>query len=388
MRKLLALAVTAVACAFIGYMLWEPGSPETEMEEEHDHHHDFIQISEAQLRSSGVEQREAAAGELQNVVRAPAQITICANTHAHILPKVSGIALTARKNLGEQVFAGEILATLESREVAEAKAAYLTSLKREQLTANTFHREKTLYEKKITPAQEYHLAENAWEEALIDVELSRQKLHALGLDEREISSIPYADPQQLGVYSLRSPLSGVIIARDIMPGEFIDNFHEIYTVANLEKVWAEINLFSQDRPLVNQGQTVNIATHSGQSAQASVVYLSPIIDPDTRTSLAIAEIDNSSMVWLPGTFAEAKLMQAAEPVSLMIPKEAIQNIEGVDAVFVANNEGFAVRPVIVGRSDELSCEILSGLSLGERYASKNTFLLKAELLKDEAEHMD
>lgn len=392
MRKKITMIATITACALTAYAYWNIETASHEEEEEHHHHHNLedehISISDEQLKTHGIEIQKASQGFLQQVVKAPAKITICADHVAHIYPKVSGEILKAYKNLGEYVETDEILATLGSREMAEAKAAYLAAYNRERLTEGTFQREKSLHEKKITATQEYHRAENAREESLIDLELARQKLHALGLSEQEIEQLPQTGVKNLRVYELRSPIAGKIIARHVTPGELIDLESEAYVVANLNKLWVEISIFPHDRQFIKEGQTVTISTHDGQSAKASVIYLSPIINEETRTSTAIAEIDNRLGKWFCGTYANAELVTDVINVPLMIPKESIQNIDGTDVVFVPFDEGFSVKPVVTGRSNDQHCEIISGLAPGEAYACKNTFLLKAELQKDEAEHMD
>jgi cobalt-zinc-cadmium efflux system membrane fusion protein len=176
--------------------------------------------------------------------------------------------------------------------------------------------------------------------------------------------------------------------RHITPGELVTNEHEVYTIADLSDVWAEIHVFSQDRQFVREGQTVTITADNGNSTRETVSYLSPIIDPDTRTSTALVTINNPTEMWLPGSFAQAEFITDEIEVPLLVQKEAIQNVDGVDVLFISAANGFEVRPITKGLSDENHCEILSGLELGEHYACKNTFLLKADLKKDEAEHMD
>jgi membrane fusion protein, heavy metal efflux system len=388
MRKTLILAGTCVACAILAFVLWSPAKPHAEEEKDDHHHDDFVHLNEEQCQLYSIERQNASSGILKKVINSPARITIAANQIAHVIPKVSGIALTAYKNLGDQVYENESLAALDSKEMAEAKTTYLASQKKEQLAANKYEREKSLKEKKISAAQDFYDAQMAWEESVIDLELARQKLFALGMDLHELEQLSYASPNRLRLYELRSPIAGNIISRHITIGEFIDTDQRIYVVANLSKVWAEIKLFSQDRPYAKQGQIATVSTHEGLVAQGTIVYLSPIIDEETRTSTAIAEIDNSNRQWLPGSFAQAQLITEEIPVGLIVPRDAIQNIDGTDSVFVATEGGFVVRPITIGRSDEQYCEVNSGLQSGEAFACKNTFLLKAELQKEEAEHMD
>lgn len=387
MRNTLTIIVTLAVCATLTYFLWDNESHHIE-EEEIEHHHDFIAFSDEQLNRYNIITQPTSSGSLQTIIRAPTLIIINPNQIAHVLPKVTGIAIKAYKNLGEEVHEGDILATLESREIAEAKAAYLTALKKEQLTTNTLSREKNLHEQHISSTLDYKTAENAWDEAHINLELCEQKLYALGLDTHDLQLLQNTPKNQLREYAVRSPISGTVIERHITPGEGITDDHEIYTIANLSTVWAEISVFSQDRPYIKKGQTITLSTSNGNRIQARVLHASPIIDQDTRTSTVIAEIDNQSHHWLPGTFAQAELIANTTPVALVVPKEAVQNIEGIDTVFVATQEGFAVRPITTGKCDETHYEVLDGLNHGETYACKNTFLLKAELQKDEAEHMD
>ena len=293
MRKLLTIIATVAACTFTAYAFWTLEAPPVEIQEEEEESHDFVHFTAEELKDHGVVVKKASAGDLQQVVRAPAQVTLGADHIAHVLPKVSGIAKVAYKNLGEHVEAGEVLAILESREMAEAKSNYLTALKKEQMTARAHERETSLFEKKLASTQDFQVAANDWDEAVIAKELAKQKLHALGLNQEDVEKLPQDPPQELLIYSLRSPIAGQVISRHITPGELIDNDHEIYVIADLKTVWAQISVFPQDRQYVKQGQTVTIATHDGRSTQAKVVYLSPIIDQDTNTTTVIAEIDKS-----------------------------------------------------------------------------------------------
>jgi cobalt-zinc-cadmium efflux system membrane fusion protein len=391
MKKTILLIGTAVAGAVVILFFLNRHFVQTEMIEEQESppsQEEFVELSKEQIQSHAIALHQAAPGVLQKIARAPAKIALCSDNLVHIIPRIAGFVLYTNKNLGEKVEAGEMLAVLESREIAEAKAAYLSALKKEKLTSTTFAREQKLYEKKISTAQDYYIAENNWEEAVIDAELARQKLHAVGINEQEIGQLPHADPQGLRLYELHSPISGTVISRHVTPGEFIDHDREIYAIADLNTVWAEISLSSKGRIWAKEGQTVRIKMHDGVAVNAKLIYLSPTVDEETCASQAIAEIDNSSGIWIPGMFASAELIVLEEPVSLAVPKEAIHNIDGIDAVFIVQENGFEVRPVRTGRSDEKYYEILSGINPGEFFAGANSFLLKAELKKDEAEHMD
>ena len=388
MRKLITICLTVAGCALATYFLWTPDTMEEDAHEEEHHQEDFLPFSKELTEANNIEIEKAGPGSLKQKVEAPAQIRIIPDQEAHIHPKISGIVVAAYKNLGDTVSAGEVVAILESKEMAEAKASYLTSLKKEQLSSTAFEREKNLHEKSISSTRDFNAAENSREESKIETELCRQRLLSLGVDSDCIHHLPNDSCDTLRTYEVRSPISGKVIDRQITPGEFITTDEEIYSIADLSTVWAEVHIFSNDRPYVRQGQHATIASNDGNTIKSKVTYLSPIINPETRTSTAYVTIDNRSGQWLPGTYVYATFLTDKTDVPLMVKRDAIQNIDGVDTLFVSANEGFAVRPITKGRSDEDHCEVVSGLSSGEDYACKNTFLLKADLKKEEAEHMD
>lgn len=387
MKTFLTIGTTLIACFLAAYFLWT--SAPDEIAENHDHpQQDFLSFSEELINANQIGIEKASSGPIKKIIRAPAQMIILSDQMAHILPRASGIVLAAYKNLGEDVAAGEVIATLESKDMAEAKANYLTALRREQLASKTFECEKNLHAKNLSSFQDFNQTESVKEEALIELELYRQKLHTLGLNNQAIIQLPYEASDALRIYELCSPIAGKVIARAITPGELLTINHEAYIIANLSTIWAEIHVFSQDRQFVKQGQIVTIKTNDGQTIQTKVSFLSPIIDEDTRTSIALAKIENPLGAWLPGSFAQAEFIAEQVNAPLIVKKDAIQTIDGIDVLFVSQANGFAIRPVTRGRYDEENCEIISGLEPGEDYACKNTFLLKADLKKDEAEHMD
>jgi membrane fusion protein, heavy metal efflux system len=395
MRKkisLVALMVGVCACSMAAYFLTKsPAQEPPENEPEHART-EFLPFSQEQLAEHQIELQPAAAGTLKQIVRAPAKISICSDKLVHIIPKTSGTAIYSAehpyKNLGEKIAAGEVLAYLESKEAAEVKSEYLKALTQIKLAANRFTREQTLHQQQISSAEEFYQAEHDLEEARIDTSMALQKLYALGINQQEIDRLPDADPQELRFYAISSPLSGQIVNRHIAPGELIDPTHEIYTVADLSSVWAEINLFSKDRPLVKAGQAVQLTSPDGHRSAARIVYLSPVLSEETGQSQAIAEVDNRSGIWLPGSFVFAELVAVEEPALLLVPRSAVHELDGEKAVFVERPDGFAVKVIRLGRSDESCCEILSGIEAGERVAATNSFLLKADLKKEEAEHAD
>ncbi len=356
--------------------------------DEHGHQEEnIIPFTSDQIKDLGIQTKIASPGELSVTISTRGKIILHPDRLSHILPKISGVAKEARKNIGDRVKEGEVLAILESREMADIKANYLAAKEKEGLALSLLEREKRLHEKKVSAEQDYINAKSVYSEAKINIQLAKQKLHAFGIDDDEIKGLSNEHDPDLRLYDIRSPMDGIVIARHINKGEFIENTVTIYEIADLSTIWIEIGVYPKDLVKVKEGQMVDISLPAdGSIAQAKIIYLSPIIQDETITAKAVAELKNPSGNWRPGSFVQVNIATENVFVPLVVPKEAIQEIEGKEFVFVKVPEGFEKRQAQTGVGDDENIEILSGLSQGEEYAASKTFLLKADLGKKEAEH--
>lgn len=354
----------------------------------HGHHEDhIIEVSSGKIKELGIQTKEAGPGELTIALSTRGKIIIHPDKLAHILPKVSGVARWVGKNIGDDVKKDEILAVLESREIADIKANYLAAQEKEKLALLLFTREERLYQKKISAEQDYLNAKSSYEETKINVQLAKQKLRAFGLTDEEIEELAKEDDPDLRLNEIRSPMDGTVVFRHITKGEFIENTATIFEIADLTNVWIEIGIYPKDLNKVKEGQLVDVSLPSDEkTSPAKIIYLSPIIQDETITAKAIAEMNNPNGKWRPGSFVKVNIATEKINVPIAVPKEAIQEIEGDEYIFVRVPEGFEKRRVQTGKTDNANVEILSGLNQGEEYASSKTFLLKADLSKEDAEH--
>lgn len=354
---------------------------------DHDEDHDEIWLSEQQIAAAGITIQKAAPGDIQKLVQSPGKVALNLDHAVHIVPKASGIVLKTYKNIGDPVKAGEVIAVLQSREIAEAKSEYLAAMKQHELVSTVLESEQKLYDKKISAAQDYHAAKGSVDKVQIDKELARQKLHALGLSKDEVAKLADTDPVLLGVYEMVSPISGTIVEKNLTTGEMLNTDREAFIVADLGTLWGELVVYPNDFPQVRKGQAVEL-TCGDLATSSKIAHLSPAISDETRTAKAIVVIDNSKKEWHPGTYFCSTIRTTVTPVAIMIPKDAVQKIDGNDVVFLYDEEAFTVQPVVLGISDSKNVEVTAGLTAGQKYAASNTFILKADHGKDEAEHMD
>lgn len=346
----------------------------------------LIKLSAAQIEGAGIGMAPVISGKLVKEVAVPGRIAINADAQAKIVPKLSGTAARIEKQLGEAVNKGDLLAALESREMADAKAEYLAAWRAEELASSIFEREERLWNQKVTAEQDYLTAKNSHQAAKIKLDLAHQRLHTIGLSDDEIKNLPkIADEGQYRFYEIRSPIDGRVTARDIVLGQVVGADREIFTIADLAKVWVEMAIPPGDLAFAREGQEIRVSAGE-QKGVGKIIALSPVIDPETRSAKAIAELDNADNVWKLGDYVNARLMSGEQEADLIVPQAAIQTVNGNKVVFVSEGGGFRARQVTTGRSDSMNVEVLSGLEFGETIATSNTFTLKAELGKSEAEH--
>ena len=167
-------------------------------------------------------------------------------------------------------------------------------------------------------------------------------------------------------------------------GELIGNEAHTFTIADLSKVWATFNIYQKDIGKIRSGQRALVSVGSMDIGETGTIsYVSPIVDEKTRTATARVILNNQTGKWLPGMFITAKVYVSEKKYPVVVEKDAIQTLEEELVIFVKDDDGgFKPRVVKTGSENDENMEIVSGLIVGDQYVSKNSFILKAEILKE------
>ena len=167
----------------------------------------------------GIEVDTAGPGKLDVHLTFPAEIAVNSDQTAQIVPRLTGIVSEVRKNIGDTVTAGEVMAVIESRELAEAKAKYLAALSRMDLAQTNFNRFDRLFKQEAIAEKQFLEVKNAFEEAQIELRSAKQKLLAMG-----VSSDYFKDPlnhpdESLTRYEILAPFTGIVLSKRMTLGE-------------------------------------------------------------------------------------------------------------------------------------------------------------------------
>ena len=354
------------------------GKPESTHQDD-----DHVLLSDDQIRALGICLAKAGPGNLETVLTLPGEIILNDDRVALVTPYVSGYVKEIRKRRGDPVRKGEVMAVLESRELADAGSTYLAARERVILAEKTFLREESLWRKKISPEQDYLESKMALSAARIEVRSARQKLMALGLSKASVDRLPKQKDASLTRYEIVSPLKGQVLEKVLSLGEMVERTAPVYRVADMDSVWVSINLLQKDLPNLKKGMDVQVwADNSKAPASGKLTFIGPLVGKETRTAEGRATLSNPDGQWRPGLFVKARIRSGKEDISLLIPKKAVQTLAGNPVVFVPSEGGFEATPVSTGRSDRSRVEIISGIFPGDSYVIDGAFELKATLMTD------
>ena len=341
-----------------------------------------VEMPTDMLKSIGVEILTARPAIIKPKLKLPGEVIFNEHTIVRVVPRVAGLVTSVQGHHGQHVKKGEVLAVIESPMLADLRSQYYVAKKRLGLTRATYEREKQLWEEKISAKQDFLLAQELWNEAEIALELAATKLSALGVQPESNHS-----KTNIARYEIRSPISGIIIAKAIALGEALKEDREIYTIADVSTVWTAITVYPKDLNVIRVGQKVAVkATAYDIESEGAVTYISTLIGGQTRTATARVELDNQDGKWRPGMFVNAELVAEEIQVPVAVSVAAIQTLRDWSVVFGRYDQYFEVRPLELGRNDGEMVEVLKGLSPGEQYAGGNSFAIKAELGKAGASH--
>jgi cobalt-zinc-cadmium efflux system membrane fusion protein len=356
-------------------------------EPEHGHAHEeeeegHIALDAAQVKAAGIVLSAAAPAKISVVTSLPGEIRFNEDRTAHVVPKLAGVVMEVHADLGQTVKQGEVLAVVASSGLSDQRSELLSAQRRLALATTTLERERRLWQDKISAEQDYLQAQQAMSEAEIAVQNARQKLSAFGAGP--------GTGKGLNRLELRAPFAGVVMEKHLAQGEAVKEDAIVFTLSDLSTVWAEIAVPPKDLNLMRVGETVTVkATAFAAEAKGKIIYVGELLGEQTRTAKARVALANPDRAWRPGLFITVDVLSGhadAADAAVAVASDAVQIVEDKPVVFVAVAGGFQPQPVKLGRSDGKMTEVLQGLKAGARYVSAGSFVLKAELGKDSAEH--
>lgn len=385
----------------------------------HDHageseHADEVKLAGDAVARYGIQTSTAQLWVLRPTMTAPARVGFNTEAMAHVGSPLRGRIAEVKVRVGDPVKAGQELAVIESPELGEAQADYLqrrvavqTAGPAVDLSKVAWERAQGLYEKSqgisLTEVQRREAEHKVSIAALKAAESARtaaaNRLHMLGMDHDAIEALATTG-EVVPRYAIRAALDGVIVQREVTLGELVGPDREyLMVIADATQLWVLADVPEAKLLRIHAGAKAWISVGSLSEAgskrfEGSVAFISPFVDPTTRTAQVRIEVPMAELGLRPGMFAQAEIveMDPGEPAPapvVAVPEDAIQTVEGGPALFVpveGEPNTYAKRAVTIGRAVGGLAPVFSGLVEGELFVSEGTFILKADLGKGAAAH--
>jgi len=335
---------------------------------------DTLTMGPERLTASGVQVQPVATSGLAAEIVAQASVEAEPTGQAVLTARAAGSIARITKRLGDPVRAGETLALVESREAAQIAADRSVASAKADLARKVLARERRLFEQKVSPRQDYETAQ---------AELTAAEAEA----RRAVTAAGAADVSRDGRYvAVISPISGRVTSMAASLGAFVQPETELFRIADPSKIQIEAAVTATDAQRIRPGDQAVIETSGGETRLATVRSVTPGVSEATRSATVVLALGGGAGALQPGQLVRARITsRQSATTGIVVPEEAVQVVEGRDAVFVRTPKGFRVQPVTVGQRTAGRVQIVQGLRGGESIATKNAFLLKAELGKSAEE---
>jgi Cu(I)/Ag(I) efflux system membrane fusion protein len=260
---------------------------------------------------------------------------------------------------GERVAAGAPLYTLYSPDLVATQREYLLALEnRRRLAAGT--------------AEAIRSAEDL-------VSASRDRLRLWGISASQIAELERRGKPELAL-TYRSPITGTVLQKLVVEGQYVMEGTELYLLADLSSVWlvAQVYEFELARLKTGQPAEVTVSSLPGQIFRGRIAFIEPVLDRDTRSARVRIVLPNPKGALKPGMFANALIRVPAAP-RLVVPRSALIDTGTRRVVYVESAANtFTARNVTPGSTAGAWVEILEGLKEGERVVAQGNFFIDSQ----------
>ena len=278
---------------------------------------------------------------------------------------------------GDRVKQGQTLAVIASPDFGQAQADARRAESDFRLAQRSLARVQELEQNGVAPRKDLQSAEADFTRAQAELARTRERLRLYGYRGDGVDQ----------AYTLTSPNTGVVVEKNINPGQelrpdqMLANAPALFVVTNPNYLWALLDATERDLRAVTVGQTITVSTpvYPDEDFTAEVKAVSDFLDPNTRTLKVRADLDNAHRRLKAEMFVTAEL-RGKQTAQLLVPSSAVFFQGGKRYAFVDGGGGrFTRREVVTGGEIQGSVEIVSGLDDTEKVVTEGTLMLQQML---------
>ena len=293
-----------------------------------------------------------------------------------VITQVGGPVSRVMVVKGEHVRAGQALLYVASPDYSLLRSAYVKARDAFQLADKFFHRAQDLYEHHAISQADLEQAESNRAQAQADFESSADAIRILGIADPETIVTKPPSPE----IPLYSPVAGEVVDRMCSPGQLLAaGATQCFTLSDMSSVWILINIYQNDVAYVHVGDPVTIANESYPAVvRGRIEYISPALDPNTRTLQARIEAPNPGERLKKEMYVTAQVQAGVIPNALFVPNSSVlRDDQNMPYVYLqTGNTQFARRGVTLGESQDGKTQILTGLQANDHVVGDGSLFLQ------------
>ena len=314
--------------------------------------------------------------KLTRTLRLTGNVTYNAFQTTPVITQVGGLVSRILVVPGEQVRKGQALLEIASPDYSQMRAAYLKAKDTFRVADKNFDRAQDLYAHHAIAERDLLQAESDRNQARADLDATEQALRILGISKPDDLEKAPSSPQ----IPLPAPIAGEIVERDVSPGQLLQpGATQAFVISDMSSVWILANVYQNDLAYVKVGDVVDVQTDAyPDTFHGKISFVSPALDPNTRTLQARLEIENHGGKLKNNMYCVATVVAGAIPNAIAIPDAAVlRDDQNEPFVYVATSDNqFARRSVQIGQSESGRTQILKGLSPGEKVVGDGSLFLQ------------
>jgi membrane fusion protein, copper/silver efflux system len=337
----------------------EPG--DAPAQEVHDHGDGTVQVSGDLARRLGVTVTGATREDLRRTVRATGEVVPDETRLSTVSLRFGGWAERLHVDFtGQLVRAGEPLLEVYSPELVSAQEDLLSALRLAGHLEGSRVPDSGLRSRGV-------------------VDAARDRLRYWQVPESQIRRVEETGEVQ-AVMTLEAPFTGYVMEKGVQTGERFEAGTPLYRMADLSRVWLEVEVYEGDLPFIQVGTEVQVSMSGvGDDHSGRVSYILPQVDRERRTTRVRMVLPNPQGHLRPGMYATAQARVPVARDAVTVPRDAVMYTGRRAVVFVATAEDrYEIRDVQVGAEADDRVEIRSGLDEGESVVSRAGFILDSE----------
>jgi Cu(I)/Ag(I) efflux system membrane fusion protein len=319
-----------------------------------------VSLSTTAIRATGVATVPVTREDLSDEIRAVGTIEADETKLERVAARVSGRVERLHANFtGQPVRRGAPLFDLYSPDLVATQGEYLLALENQRRLAGA--------------------SAEAVQSARSLVAASRDRLRLWGISAEQILALERSGRPDLSL-TYRSPVSGTVVQKNVVEGQYVQEGTDLYLLADLSSVWmvAQVYEFELGRLRVGQPVTATVSALPGSELKGKVVFIEPTLERETRTARVRIVLPNPRGDLKPGMFADARLAVALGP-SLSVPKSAVIDTGTRQLVYVETGAGtFTPRQVRLGAAAGDRRVVLDGLREGEKVVAAGNFFVDSQ----------